>query len=120
MRKSQNDIPKKKKVIKLPAPKADYSIPKFNLNSKQDNTEIKTWIDEIVKTIEGQKQIIPESNKAEIKTNHEDLVRIITEKMNTVMEKLGKDRVTQVDVKRDRSGLIESLTFKSIEENGIA
>lgn len=113
MKVSVKNIPKKKVVTKKVTQTHNLPIYGPTPGSVQNSPEIKASLDAISKAIAGQN--IPESNKAAIKTNHEDLVRIITENMNAVMAELKKDRVIQVDVKRGRSGLIENLTFKSID-----
>lgn len=115
MKVSAKNIPKKKTEVKQVTQTRNLPIYGPTPGALQNSPEMMAKLDEISKTLAAQKPIIPESNKAEIKTNHEDLVRIITENMNAVMAKLKEDRVIQVDVKRNRSGLIESLTFKSIE-----
>ncbi len=115
MKVSAKNIPKTEKVKKQVAQVHNLPVYGPSPGSMQNSPEMMAKLEEILKTTSAQKPIIPESNKAAIKTNHEDLVKMITENMTAVMAKLNKDRVVHVDVKRGRSGLIESLTFKSTE-----
>ncbi len=126
MKVSTKDIPKKPKVKKKPP--VNYSAPSMGplLPQKVDNSEVIASVNNLAELIKSKKPADnSEINKnissaAEKATeNHSKLAIVLEEKMDAILKAVEKKTV-RVDIKRDRSGLMESLTFKSIEENDTA
>ncbi len=119
IKKRRDELKTKPKQVSTVVTNPSIMGPMFP--QSQNNIEIIDKLNDISKIVTNQKPIIDVSDKTNnedlVKANHEDLVKIITKNMNAVMAELKKDRVIQADVKRGKSGLIESLTFKSVKND---
>ena len=122
MKVSVKNIPKKPEVKKKPP--VNYPMPL--LPAKIDNSEVIASVNNLAELIKSKKPVdnseitrnISQAEERVIK-NHSKLVIVLEEKMDAILKAVEKKTI-HVDVKRNRSGLIESLTFKSTEKNDTA
>lgn len=113
MKVSVKNITKKSEVKKKPV--VNYSSPV--IHPKIDNSEVIALVNNLSELIKNQKPVDnSEINKniSSAAENHSKLVVVLEEKMDAILKAVEKKTI-QVDIKRNRSGLMESLTFKSIE-----
>jgi len=119
MKVSVKNIPKKPEVKKKPP--VNYQVPAIGpvLPPKIDNSEVIASVNNLAELIKSKKP----ADNSEINKNissaaekateyHSKSVIVIEEKMEAILKAVEKKTV-RVDIKRHRSGLMESLTFKS-------
>jgi len=126
MKVSAKNIPIKP-VVKKKAP-VNYTMPLMvpAPPSKIDNSEVIALVNNLTELIKSKKpadnsEINKNISQAEERAteNHSKLVIVLEEKMDAILKAVEKKTV-RVDIKRDRSGLMGSLIFKSVEENDTA
>lgn len=120
MKVSVKNIPKKPEVKKKPP--VTYQAPIIGLAPpKIDISEIMASVNHLSELIKNQKpadnsEVTRNISQAEERSteNHSKLVVVLEEKMDAILKAVEKKTI-RVDIKRNRSGSMESLTFKAVD-----